>query len=370
MDKIEPIYEGYIFGTRSCRFHYEKKVLAEKAIDYLEQDMKENKEKKYCLLIDSCTVSDYLFHAISDKFEEARKIGINSEEFEIWTKRVLIVTTKLPWLQYFVDTYKNRTNEHSDLHIKCSLSLGNCLEFGALEVSETAYFYVKNFRENVSKELGVDENKSEIVSFITDNYIVRHGYENKNLKDSYCPVVRGRQHLAIKTEIAKLSDKIYIISPLTKFSFATCEELNCLNELDIEEFTSERYTNDLPNPKIMYSELEILNKEKFKEKCIFFVTKRGKNDLFEEFSRELKNELNRCYNSPGLKSAIITADFELGKCIDFDKNSDAYMNSEIKEEIPDKILRDAYNDMKQTGNRYFIWDISWKEHSRKRLKNK
>ncbi len=59
--------------------------------------------------------------------------------------------------------------------------------------------------------------------------------------DAYYPVARGDGNSKIKCKFAEISDKIFILSPLMKFSFATLKELNDENKLDIDEFKHEMF---------------------------------------------------------------------------------------------------------------------------------
>jgi hypothetical protein len=368
MDETGATYVGSIFGKRINHFHYEKKSLAKKAIDYLEDEMKNSKTKVYCLLIDSGTTMYHLFSEITKRVTEAKRAG-NSDIFNMWIMRVFIVTNNLPGIQYMMKHCRDTIDEYAEVYIKCLLLPGKPLStYGAVTGSETVDFLTKWDKENKLHEKQelhirtiIKENLKatnyEIISFITGNYVVRHQYENRELKDSYCPVARGGGHIDIKNEFVKLSDKICILSPLTKFSFATCDELNTYNEFQIDEESQPVDAEKTPS-KVKYREIELLNKKEYKEKCIFFITSREQDDMFENFSKELASELNRCYNpEKRSKKVIIDTEYKIKNFIPFAKNSFAYRDIEAQKEIPHMILRQTYHQLK--GNGHFIWDISW-----------
>lgn len=364
MDETGATYVGSIFGKRINHFHYEKKVLAKKAIDVLEKELKTNKVKKYCLLIDSGTT---MYHLFSEMCERVKKANVekNEEELDIWTKRVFVVTNNLPGIQYFMKHCRVGSNEYADILIKCLLLPGKPLSvYGAVTGSETTHFLRKEKEEQeeyirpiIREALGAKEGEYEIISFITGNYMARHFYENTDLKDSYCPVARGEGHVNLKIEFVKLSDKIYLISPLTKFSFATCEELNYYNKFTINELNDKVNATEFPS-KVMYREIEILTEKKYKEKCTFFVTTREGNDIFKNFADEIISELQKSYNVKDTPEKVIVAtEFKLQNWIPFDKQSDAYRDLELKKEIPHEYLREMYTQVKKDG--HFIWDVTW-----------
>lgn len=189
---------------------------------------------------------------------------------------------------------------------------------------------------------------------LSANYIVRHSSGDPKVGDSYCPVARRGGHFEIKTAYVELSDEIYLISPLTKFSFATCEQLNDLNEFTIDEKTQVEQAKKYPQ-KIKYREIELIDSES-RKKCSFFITSREGKDLFSKFAASLKEELETSY---GDTKVHIATDFKLEQCISVNRNNDAYRDIEIQREIPHRSLREAYLKMISTGSGEFIWDKSW-----------
>lgn len=378
MDETGATYVGSVFGKRINHFHYEKKFLAKKAVDTLEKDLKTNEKKKYCLLIDSGTTMYHIFIEMCERIKKAN-IEKNEEEFNIWTKRIFVITNNLPGIQYLMKHCRVGSNEYADILIKCLLLPGKPLSvYGAVTGLETTHFLIKEDEEKeerirpiIREALDAKEGEYEIISFITGNYIARYPYEDIDLKDSYCPVARGEGHVNLKIEFVKLSDKIYIISPLSKFSFATCKELNYYNNFTINELTDKENAASFPS-KVMYREIEILTEKKYKEKSIFFVTTREENDILKNFAHGIISELQKCYNTPeNPEKVVVDTDFKLQNWIPFDKQSDAYRDLELKKEIPHESLRDVYSKVKENG--HFIWDITWigkKENEKPKISSK
>lgn len=362
-DEVGITYGGSVFGTRINHFHYEKRALAKKAIDVLENELLTHKGMKYCLLIDSGTTMYHLFREICERIRgKNNSTGKNSTEARIWAKRVFIITNNLPGIQYLMKYCKTESGEYADLILPCLLLPGEPLPvYAAVTGSETNGFLEgEHIRRIIRDKLEVSEDDYEIVGFITSNYMVRHPSGKTDKGDTYCPVARGGGHFELKTEFAKLSDKIYLISPLTKFSFATCEQLNEINGFNISEITQLEESKQTPN-KVMYREIKLYEDE-FKKKCTFFITGRENRDIFKDFADQLKYELIGSYGS---EKVIIATDFKLVESIPVDRNDDDYTDIELKREIPHASLRDAYLEMKKEG--HFIWDKSWIVNPRNRL---
>lgn len=348
-------YLGSIFGTRINHFYHEKKALAEKAIDVLEEEMLRDEYMKYCLLIDSGTTMFNVFCEISERILKERKSTIGNDKFDIWNKRVLIITNNLPGIQYLMKYCKDGSDEYADLLLKCLLLPGEPLPvYAAVTGSETNDSLAENYiRKTIREKLNVkSDERYKIISFIASNYMVRHPSERSDIGDSYCPVARGEGHFALKTRFAELSDEIYLISPLTKFSFAKCEELNKLNGFYIDEKKCPTEAKESPE-KAMYHEIELITDD-YRKKSTFFLTDRQKTDVFWNFAQSLRHELETSYGS---EKVIITPNFRLESWISVDRNNDNYRDQEIKKEIPHESLRDAYQMMKKDG--HFIWDMSW-----------
>lgn len=363
-DESGTSYLGSVFGDRMGHFQYEKKDLAKKVIDILEEEMLANREMKYCLLIDSGTTMFSIFCEICERvLKESNPKKGDFEKFCTWNNRVFIITNNLPGVQYLMKHCKDKSDEYSDLFIKCLLLPGEPLPvYAAVTGPETSNcLQAKYIRKTIREKLEVTKDEEyKIISFIASNYMVRHPSQRNDIGDSYCPVARGGGHFELKTEFAKLSEKIYLISPLTKFSFATCEQLNYLNGFDIDEIDNPKGAKYNPD-KVMYREIDLSNEE-YKRKCTYFITDREKTDLFLGFAQKLKKELIKSYGSD---KVIIATDFKIEKFITVDKSNDSYRDFEIVKEIPHKSLRDTYQEMKEHG--HFIWDQSWISNPRKRL---
>lgn len=349
MDETGATYVGSIFGERINHFFYEKQALAEKAIEELEIEMKLNENMKYCIFIDSGTTLYHLFHEICNRLKRENK--------EIWKKRVFIITNNLPGVQYFMKHCTENDNEHSDDSLKCLLLPGKPLAvYGAVTGDETIDFLKENhLKPIIRKHLGVEEEEYKIISFVTGNYIVRHNFKKEDLdkKDVYLPAARDSGHYKLKSEFAKLSDKIYLISPLTKFSFATCDQLNEVNGFTIDEDKDPSGAKKYPN-KVKYKEIEVIG-TKQRDKCIFIITDRQEKDLFKDFATELMHEL---INSYGVNNVKIATRFNMERCIPYGRGEVAYSDTEIKREIPHEELREAYSKAKVGGN-HFIWNKGW-----------
>lgn len=344
-----------IFGKRISHFSYEKKALARKVIDVLELEIKINKEKKYCLLVDSGTTTYYIFLEICERIKKLIS-DEQTEDLKIWTERVFIITNNIPGIQHLMKHCNTGSSEHLDLLIKCLLIPGEPLpEYVAVTGPEAINFLEENnIKPIIYRKLGVKDTNLKIISFLSANYMVRHSYKDLNIKDIYRPVARRGGHFEIKTAFINLSDEIYMIAPLTKFSFATCEQLNHLNGFTIDEIKNPAQAKKEPR-KVMYREVELLSNDN-REKCTFFVTERDGNDIFCKFSAALQEELVDSY---GKTKVHIANEFKLEQCISVKRDNDNYRELEIKREIPHESLKDAYDIMTKTGSGEFIWDRSW-----------
>jgi hypothetical protein len=366
-----------VFGERINHFSCEKMFLAKEAIESLENEILANKEKKYCLLIDSGTTMFNVFYEISERIKSKDnrenssehsetnsndKTRKNSEKIEIWKNRVLIITNNLPGFQYLTAHY-SKGDEYASLQLKCLLLPGMPLQSYAVAGSETIKFLEKeNIKTAIETNLNVKVSEYKIISFIAPSYMVRHP-DRIDIGDSYCPVTRERGNLELKSKFAELSDEIYLISPLTKFSFATCEQLNDIKELNINAVIDPDEANKHPG-KVKYREI-FLNTNEYKKKCTFFITSREEKDIFWKFAKELHHELVESY---GLDRVKVAQNFKLGTCIPISRNSVEYLDVEIKIEIPDETLRNAYYETKDSKDEYFIWDKSWIVRPRKKLR--
>lgn len=354
MDETGVTYGGSIFGTRINHFFYEKKALAKKTIDILQEELINNTEMKCCLLIDSGTTTYHLFCEICERVKNLDNLG---EKTNSWTDRIFIVTNNLPGVQYLIKHCRKGSDEYSDLLVKCLLLPGKPLPvYAAVAGSETIHFLEEDhIRERIRKELNAEnDTEYQIICLMSANYMVRHP-EKINGKELYCPVARGGEeggHHDIKKAFVELSDKIYLISPLTKFSFATCKCLNKINGFFINEGDDPENARAFPD-KVKYREIQ-LTTEKLIEKCNFILTDRKDKDIFWEFAQEFRKILKQSYG----ESKVNIADYDVEQWIPIGMDKPDYKDIEMKREIPHENLRNAYLKKKK-DDRHFIWSYSW-----------
>lgn len=361
MDETGVTYRGSIFGTRINHFSYEKKALARKTIDVLQKELVSDKEMKFCLLIDSGTTTYDLFCEISDRIKKIRNDKKSKERntiLDIWMNRIFIITNNLPGIQYLIKNCRIGPDEYSDLAIKCLLLPGKPLPvYAAVAGLETIEFLNKNkIKERIEKELGIKKNEQyKIISIMSGNYIVRH-HDISSGKELFCPVARGGEiggHYDIKKAFADLSDKIYLISPLTKFSFATCECLNKINGYNINAEERPEDARAFPD-KVKYREIELTSEELI-EKCNFVLTDRKYPDIFRNFARDLRREIRKSYG----ESKINNAAYNIEEVIFSGRDNPKYKDLEIEIEIPHENLRNAYLSYIKEDDDLFIWSYYW-----------
>lgn len=351
-----------IFGSRRDHFLTEKKAIARKTIDIIQKELIDNETMKFCLLIDSGTTTYELFCEISDRIAKVRTNKKNKDRnkiLDIWSNRVFIITNNLPGIQYLITNCRTGSTEYSDLFVKCLFLPGKPLPvYAAVAGSDTINFLTKfDISKRIENELGVEKRDDyQIISIISGNYIVRH-HDDDSGKELFCPVARGGEvggHYAIKKEFVNMSNKIYLISPLTKFSFATCD---CLNKISGYYINAEKFQDDarkLPD-KVMYSEVELITPE-YIEKCSFVFSDRKRLDHFHNFSRELRNEIKNSYGA----SKINVAEYDVEGAVFVGKDSPNYRDLEIEVEIPHQNLRNAYLQYLKENDDQYIWSRNWK----------
>ena len=373
MDETGFAYNSSIFGNRTSHFSKEKKALARETLSILEKKLLNNKQMKFCLLIDSGTTTYDLFWEISNRIKKINNKDNQSEEkdaiLDIWKNRIFIITNNLPGIQCLIKNCRMGNDEYSDLVIKCLLLPGKPLPvYAAVACSETIDFLNEDkISKLMKKELNVENREDyQIISIMSGNYIVRH-HDNKKNRELFCPVARGGEdggHFDIKKQFADLSDKIYLISPLTKISFATCESLNNISGYTIDEKEDPTGAKDSPE-KVKYREIELI-KDELVDKCNFIITGRSSSNIFWVFSHDLQRELKRSY----VNSEIHTAVYDVNKVIkeltqnlkvirDISEDYITYRDLELQIEIPHENLRNAYSDNEKRNKDLFIWGHSW-----------
>jgi Transcriptional regulators of sugar metabolism len=352
------IHGDSVFGTRISHFFLEKKILAKRTIDIIINDLIKNNNKKVCLLIDSGTTTYHLFTEICERIKEYQKYN---SEINSWIERIFIISNNLPGIQFLMKNCRKGCGEYSDLLIKCLLIPGKPLPVYAAVVGKeaTEFLYGQRFTECIKKELKLEDDKGyEIIAIMSANYMVRHPtvIDNKIL---FCPAARGGEeggHFEIKEAFAKLSNKIYLISPLTKFSFATCNSLNKINDLDINELEDIEKTRASPD-RVRYREV-LLTESELIEKCNFILTNRKENDHFGKFAKELADILNTSY--PG---RIEIVDYNIEAWIPNGLSKLERDNIALAMEIPHEKMKSAYSNYKNSHN-CFIWDKKWIDYDK------
>lgn len=362
MERTGATYAGSVYGSRINHFYYEKKIIAENCLNILDKMMIKNSNKKYCFLIDSGTTLYHVFFEICEKMK-------NDQTKSRWCEQVCIVTNNLPGIQYLMRHCKDKDNdEYSEIAIPCFLLPGKPLSvYAAVTGDEACKWLEKPSINSEEPDVAIGENESielsqlemflnslwnvprdgyEIISLMTANYIVRH--PGSDSKDSYYPVARGEGHAKIKRRFAEVSDKIYILSPLTKFSFATVTQLNNENQLNIDEIKFPNQAKKNPS-KVKYDLIPIKND---KHKCTFFTTQRVQGNIFYGFSDALITRLKEYYDN------VEVVDFDIKYSIPEEDKNENYQHIQIEKEIPHKILRDNYNSRRRKKQPY-IWDMAW-----------
>lgn len=335
MDETGATYGASVYGKRIRHFFYEKRRLAKEAINSIEARMKEN-TKKYCLLIDSGTTMYPLFREMCERLRN-RKTAV------LWRDRIYIVTNNIPGVQYLMKNAKERPgNDYSEIVLRCLLMPGKPLSVYAANTGRETEGWLRGIRDFLRREWGGNDDEFEILGFITGNYISAHKDE-KDGKILYYPVARGEGHLEIKKIMSQVSDKVFLIAPLMKFSFANVDTLNLVNDFQINR---NDWNNARKYPtKVKYEEVEI-----DPHKCIFFTTNRFDGDEFAEFSRFLRADLNYSYHPDSIR---IVADFKMRQWLPKYGENVLIRQLELEAEIPHENLRKRY----EAGDD--IWDKAW-----------
>lgn len=327
MDQTGVTYSASVYGDRIGHFYYEKQFIAEQAINEIEKYINQSKDK-ICLLIDSGTTMYPVFQEITKRIHSNK---------DLWKKQVCIVTNNLPGIHYLMKYGKeDLSDNYSEILLDCFLIPGKPLSVYAAITGTEAEKWLKQIRLFL-KDWNDSESSIKIISFLTGNYMTR---SDRNNKVRYSPAARGEGHVEMKNEMVKVSDEVFVLSSLTKFSFATCDILN-----DVNGFTIQRSDkiDALKHPRqVKYVEILIPDEKPYK----IFSTKRVKGNLFEHFSSALYLELIRTL---ALEN-VFMPEIDIKKWI---PNVEIMPHLEIEREIPHKTLRDSYapdND---------IWHLEW-----------
>lgn len=331
MDMTGTIYSGSVYGRRIKHFYNEKKVLAKMVVDHINTVIKSS-DLKLCLLIDSGSTTYHLFMEICNI--------LGQDDHVNWINNVYIISNNIPGVQYLMKYGKKEVdNPHSDIIINCFLLPGKPLAAYAATTGNETNEFINNIENFLCKEWKCERDKFEIIGFITGNYFTTE-FDNEKKIISFHPVARGEGHVAIKELMAKKSDKVYLLSPLMKFSYATVDILNSVNEFTISRSSKE--ASELPQ-KVKYEKILI-----DKDKCSFFTTARYEKDFFHQFFHDFQYDLQRIYNG----NVFFAKDFRVTDCIKLQDGSFT-KSDEISYEIPHDNLRKKFEAKSN------IWCREW-----------
>lgn len=340
MDQTGVTYRASVYGKRIGHFYYEKKLIAEKAVEKIEEYLLEkNKDKfdKLCLLIDSGTTLYPVFQEI------AKKVQANKE---LWKDRVFIVTNNIPGLQYFMKYAKEDINDdYSEIIINCYIIPGKPLAVYSAITGQSSEHWLKSLGPGLIEDWSNDQ-KIHVIGFVTGNYFAR--CKDQYGKPSFHPAARGEGHIEVKKAMVEKSQEIFLLAPLMKFSFANINILNEVNGFTVGRLSPEA----LQRPReVKYEGIEIpINK------CKFFSTRRVVGNNFYSFSTGLNNDLEGTYG----ENNIIMPEFDIGNFIKSISDS-PYL--QLEWEIPHENLRTKYEKAKEN-----IWDRVWVDRKDRKLK--
>lgn len=330
MDQTGVTYNASVYGKRIGHFYYEKAKIAKTALNNIDELLKNNHDMRLCLIIDSGTTMYPVFQEIASKIQ-------NKQLKQIWQERVFIVTNNIPGIQYLMKTAKDDpSNEYSEVPINCYIMPGKPLSvYAAITGGEAEEWLTK---ERITQNLDVwkDGKILRIFGFVTGNYVARSEHKGQNTRQ-YFPVARGEGHVEIKRKIVDVSDEIYLLSPLMKFTFATVDQLNSVNDFFIERKDPKAKLK--PN-MVKYEEILIPENKPIR----YFSTRRPPNSKFFVFSEELHNDLRQ---STGPNSVFMN-EFDIRYWAP-EENSQL----ELEKEIPHTHLREQYERGKN------IWNMGW-----------
>lgn len=328
MDQTGATYSASVYGDRIGHFYYEKKTIAENAINEIEKYLLQDNNSKYCLLIDSGTTMYPVFQEITNKIHKNK---------ESWKSRICIVTNNIPGIQYLMKYGKrDPSDNYSEVILDCFLIPGKPLSVYAAITGKESEKWVKNIKPFLQDWANESVNV-RIINFLTGNYMTRSEDGNKTY---YRPAARGEGHVEIKNEMVNVSDIIYILSPLTKYSFANVDLLNRVNGFTIDRSDVE---NALEYPRqVKYDEIFIPDNKEIK----YFLTRRVRENMFNRFGDNLYNELTHSYG----RENVSMPEIDIKRWI---PNINEKPHLELDREIPHKTLRKSYKPHEN------IWNLEW-----------
>lgn len=331
MDETGVTYRASVYGKRIGHFFYEKRLIAREAVNRIDEYLNKNESTQYCLLIDSGTTTYPVFQEITNRLH-------HKTTRELWKSRVCIVTNNIPGMQYLMKNGKDDPNDdYSELIIDCFLVPGKPLSVYAAITGAESRKWLLALPELLGNWKRSDM-KVEVIGFLTGNYMAKH--ESLGRKNYY-PVARGEGHVEIKNTIVEISDEVFLLSPLMKFSFAGVELLNRVNGFDVDRLEHERAKRD-PR-RVKYEEIAIADNKK----QTFFSTKRPRDAMFQRFSDDLYYELRDRYGS----ASILMPEFDIKRLNPHIRENP---HLEIEREIPHDDLRDKYETCGIN-----VWDHTW-----------
>lgn len=334
MDETGATYGASAYGIRISHFYYEKQTIAQRAVDRIEQDLNDPAKEnvQFCLLLDSGTTIFPVFHEITKRAKACNG--------ELWRRRVCIVTNNTAGLQYLMKNCKeDPTDDYCELLLNCFTIPGKPLAVYAAITGTESSRWMEQLKAFLNDPTRCEQWKEkgttvETIGFITGNYMAREK------GGRYYPVARGEGHNELKESIVAQSDKLFVLAPMMKFSFADAELLNSVNGFTIERIDREAASQ---NPAaVKYEAVDIYTNNK---KVVFFTTQRTKGHLFERFGNELMAELRR-------HGAVVTEEFDVRQWIPGVLENH---HLEFEREIPHAALRRKYRDVR--GD--LIWDLAW-----------
>ncbi|HEU4872712.1 MAG TPA: hypothetical protein VFT44_06405 [Pyrinomonadaceae bacterium] len=338
MDETGVTYSASVFGKRIGHFFYEKRKIATAAVDEIEKYLKHDPLKRFCLVIDSGTTLYPVFQEITDRLRRGPSA-------KAWRERVCVVTNNIPGIQYLMKNAKDNPNDdYSEIAIKCFIVPGKPLSVYAAITGTESTNWLLQIRNLLMSEDCIGKQTADsapvtwkIIGFVTGNYIARK-IEGK--KHYYFPVARGEGHVEVKRMIVEVSEEVFVLAPLMKFSFAGVDLLNKVNGFNLDRKDVERAKQE---PKrVKYEEIAISDEKK----CRFFTTSRRRDAIFREFSHDLWHELSTHYH----QDSVNMPEFDLRY---WNPAVEGNREVELAREIPHENLRENY----EKGQN--IWDTRW-----------
>ncbi len=267
-----------VFGERSDHYRKEKELIAHELTPFLLKHVKNVVEggKEVTLLIDSGTTLYTFFKELGEAFYKCHS------EREKWLEKVKVVTNSLAGIEALIgSSRKDRHNRYSDLAIRCKLLPGDPLPIYSAVTGDETVKAIEHLQQGVNGDM-------HFIALLTGNWI-RIG------KDGIPrPLARGEGHLEVKEAYAKISQDIFVISPLGKtFIKSSLEEVN--QALGFTE-------DNLNQEKKPYKEVDL---SPYAERVMFISTDRDPDRVLHPLSLELHGKLNYVRNPERVDEIIL-----------------------------------------------------------------